>query len=151
MEGTAEFTIPWPPFPFGSNRSRKARGNTQRFTQYVRGTVKPERLLQGPVAVTFRFLLPTHQRLCDLDGLVEHFLNALQGHCFRSDIDVIELHAYRGRVNENPRVELRLEDRTCQEFANKLKALGVTRERVIEYCQAHGVALPLPIAKERET
>jgi hypothetical protein len=92
--------------------------------------------LEGPVAVTLRFLLPSDQRLCDLDGLVEHFLNALQGHCFRSDIDVIELHAFRERVHQNPRIELRLEDRTDQEMikkkAEELYALGFTPKRVEE-------------------
>lgn len=136
MEGPADFTIPWPPFPFGSNRSKKARGNAERFRQHVRDNVTPQRVLEGPVAVTLRFLLPSDQRLCDLDGLVEHFLNALQGHCFRSDIDVIELHAFRERVHQNPRIELRLEDRTDQEMikkkAEELYALGFTPKRVEE-------------------
>lgn len=149
-ERPPDFTTPWPPFPFGSSRTKKARNSPQQFKNHVLRHVTPKRSLNGPFAVTFKFLLPINQRLCDLDGLVEPFLNALKGRCFRDDINVVELHAYRERVNENPRIELWLEDRPTYEVAEKLRKSGVTRERAEEFLREQGKSLPSVTSKERE-
>jgi len=149
VERPPDFTIPWPPFPFGSSRTKKARNSPQQLKDHVLHHVTPGRRLDGPFAVTFKFLLPSNQRLCDLDGLVEPFLNALKGHCFRDDINVVELHAYRERVNENPRIDLWLEDRPTYEVTERLRKYGVTRERAEEFLKERGKSLPNTTSKER--
>lgn len=123
--GPLDFTIPWPPFPFGSSRSKKARNNPERFRNYVRKFADCKNPITTFVAITLRFYLSPRQRLCDLDGLVEPFLNALQGRCFDSDIQISELHAYRQRVDETPRIEVHIEHRRLDQLPEELRKQGV--------------------------
>ena len=107
-----DFEIPYPPFPFGSSRNVEARGkeNRERFVSYVRGFAGAEAVVECPVKITFRFLLNLTQRVSDLDGLVEPFLNALEGYLYKDDKQVIELHAYRDYVLEGEaKIKIRLE------------------------------------------
>ncbi len=61
-------------------------------------------LLSGPVALEVRLYRP--RKSGDLDNRLKVLLDALQGHLYADDAQVVELHAFRQDDKAAPRVEL---------------------------------------------
>lgn len=60
--------------------------------------------LAGDVVVTLHLYRP--RRAGDLDNRIKVTLDALRGHAYADDDQVVELHAYRHDDKANPRVEV---------------------------------------------
>jgi crossover junction endodeoxyribonuclease RusA len=61
----------------------------------------------GPVAVTVRLYRPAKRG--DIDNSLKVLLDALQGHVYNDDAQIVELHAYRYDDKRDPRVEVDVE------------------------------------------
>jgi Holliday junction resolvase RusA-like endonuclease len=129
-----EFDIRYPT-SFGSSRNKKARGKEKReqFVAYVRGRAGAKDVVECPVAVTFRVSLNVNQRVSDLDGLVEPFLNALEGHFYKDDVQVAELHAYRDYVLGESKIEIRLETLPDNTPNKLLKRLVTQADKLLRH------------------
>ena len=101
-------TLPWPP---ALNRlyrtymgrillSREGRAWKEQAGWFAcaAGT-KP---LQGPVAVQLVLYRP--RKRGDIDGYSKALLDAMQGHLYLNDDQIVELHVYRMDDKINPRV-----------------------------------------------
>ncbi len=110
------------------------------FEEFVRKYAGQKDITAAPLAATFRFSLAKKQRRSDLDGLVEPFLNALKGHLFADDIQVVELHAYRERIQSDPKIEICLEalsdTEKLEEMSERFQRLRIPeREALIKMLQ----------------
>jgi len=59
------------------------------------------------VAVTVRLYRPAKRG--DIDNSLKVLLDALQGHVYNDDAQIVELHAYRYDDKRDPRVEVDVE------------------------------------------
>lgn len=58
----------------------------------------------GPVRLTLTFYRPAKRG--DLDNGIKVTLDALNGHAYNDDSQIVEIHAYRREDKRNPRVEV---------------------------------------------
>lgn len=101
------------PYPPSANRYWKTwRGRAVKspeakaYTLAVGGLCKVARAkpLDGPISVEISVYRPL--RRGDLDNRIKVTLDALRGHAFADDDQVVELHAYRYDDKARPRVEV---------------------------------------------
>lgn len=74
-------------------------------------------LAAGPVAVTLHVYRP--RKSGDLDNRIKVTLDALRGHAFTDDDQVVELHAYRHDDKARPRVEVEVRPLATEAPANR--------------------------------
>lgn len=68
--------------------------------------------MTGPLCVTLMFYRQDHRR-CDVDNLSKAILDALNGVAYEDDAQIVQLHLWRLVDNENPRVQVRIEEIPC--------------------------------------
>lgn len=104
------------PFPPSANRYwRHAQGRTYKSDDARNYQVAVGWQCQAlgiaphtcPVTVTVRLYRPAKRG--DIDNSIKVLLDALNGHCYNDDAQIVELHAYRYDDKANPRVEVDVE------------------------------------------
>lgn len=122
------FTIPWPDFPFHRHSDKRVTPeDRERFRCLVCESTKEIVKSNEWVALTLRFY-PKGEG--DIDNLVKPMLDALKGHAYDDDKQVVELHAYLIRESTRPRIEIKFEklERFLNYFADELAQSGITPE-----------------------
>lgn len=107
------------PFPPSLNMMYPTNRQGRRFTS-ARGTkfkadvakvlsiYRPEKY-HGELVVEIKLFRP--KKLGDIDNYAKAILDALKGHCFNDDKQIIELHIYRFDDKQNPRAEVKITER----------------------------------------
>ena len=106
-----ELVLPWPPalnrlYRIFQGRfliSREGRSWKEQagWLALVAG-VTP---LEGPVGVTLDLYRP--RKRGDIDGYCKALLDAMQGHLWHNDDQIVEMHVFRWDDKTSPRVEVR--------------------------------------------
>jgi crossover junction endodeoxyribonuclease RusA len=105
-------TLPWPPalnhyYRYVGPRvliSRTGRDYKERAA--LAAAVAGVRPLAGPLAVDLYLYRP--RKAGDVDAYAKCLLDAMQGHLWGDDKQIVELHLYRRDDKVNPRVEVRV-------------------------------------------
>lgn len=109
-----KLTLPWPAsngnHQYTIARNRKIlSGSARLYKKEVDAWCLVERVkpLGGPLRATIRLFRP--RRVGDVDGPIKQILDAVQGHAYANDSQIVELHVYRGDDKHRPRVELEID------------------------------------------
>jgi Holliday junction resolvase RusA-like endonuclease len=90
----------------------------RRLQDHIIENAQPQLQIEKPVtdylAITLVFGVLQHKR--DIDGLVEPFLNALEGWLYTNDRQIAELHAFRKLAVTDPEVHLKVEILTSRDL-----------------------------------
>ena len=108
------FTLPVPP---SANRWwRNVNGRmvksaaAREYQEAVQLLAGPHTLIPAPTPVMIRVLWYRAIKSGDLDKRLGVLLDALQGICYESDAQIVEIHAYRAEdENRQGRVEIQVE------------------------------------------
>jgi crossover junction endodeoxyribonuclease RusA len=109
------FTLPFPPtlntmYPTNKQGRRYTSKRGVDFKKDVANlmlVLKPRRFT-GELKVELRFFRP--KKIGDVDNLAKGVLDALKGHCYADDKQIIELHLYRFDDKTNPRAEVEISE-----------------------------------------
>lgn len=111
--GTVELTLPFPPSAnryWRTFRGRVVKGKDARdYKSNVAEACRGLRESLGDVIVRLDFYRPAKRG--DLDNRIKILLDALQGHAYTDDKQVKEIHARLFDDKQNPRVEVRIQER----------------------------------------
>jgi crossover junction endodeoxyribonuclease RusA len=105
-----KITLPYPPTNnhfYAVVRGRKIISAEGRAYKLAVGMVclsKRIKPIDGDVTVTFRAFRP--RKTGDLDNLFKGLFDALKGHVWHDDKQIVEIHAHRADDKDNPRVEV---------------------------------------------
>jgi crossover junction endodeoxyribonuclease RusA len=113
---TINLTLPYPPPLNNLYRTlmlkgvpvRVKTGRAKKFIKAVGKVCEVERVrpFAGEVKVDIHVYRP--RRVGDLDGSFKAIFDALKGHAFEDDKQIVEIHAYRLDDKFNPRVEIEI-------------------------------------------
>lgn len=104
-------TLPYPPTANLYWRKWRGRivksGEAREYQRDVGYMVGPFLPISGPVRLSVTVYRP--RKRGDLDNTLKVLLDALKGHAFHDDAQVVELHATRHEDPTNPRVVVQVE------------------------------------------
>lgn len=112
---TDRFTLPFPPtlnrmYPTSRAGRRYLSADGKAYKETVGKMMQIMKPQYFTGALKIKLILFRPQKQGDIDNFSKAALDALKGHCYADDRQIVELHLYRFDDKNNPRVEVEISE-----------------------------------------